>query len=101
MIGARRAAETEIDAARIERGERAELLGDDERRVVRQHDAAGADADGLGAAGHMADHDRRRRAGDAGHVVMLGQPIAAIAEAFRVLRERERVAQGICRSSRP
>ena len=41
----------------IQRVERAELLGDHERRMVRQHDAAGADADGLRAAGHMADDD--------------------------------------------
>ena len=44
--------------------ERAELLGDDQRRVVRQHDAAGADADRRRAGGDVADHHRGRRAGD-------------------------------------
>ena len=39
-VAAGRPAEAEIDAAGIERGQRAELLGDDERRVVRQHDPA-------------------------------------------------------------
>ena len=73
--------------------ERPELLGDDERRVVGQHDAAGADPDRRRAAGHMGDDDRRRRAGDAGHVVMLGQPVAVIAPALGVLREVERVAE--------
>ena len=47
-----------------QRLERAELLGDHERRVVRQHDPAGADADRLGAAGDVGDHDRGRGAGD-------------------------------------
>ena len=46
-----RAAETEVDAAGSERLERRELLGDDERRVVRQHDAARAEADPRGAGG--------------------------------------------------
>ena len=65
LVGARRAAEAEVDAAGVERLERAELLGDHERRVVRQHDAAGADADRLGAAGDVRDHDGGRRARDA------------------------------------
>ena len=68
----------------IERLQRAELLGDHQRRVVGQHDAAGADADGRGAGGHVADDHRGRGAGDAGHVVVLGQPEAAVAPALGV-----------------
>ena len=79
----------------IQRLQRAELLGDHQRRVVRQHDAAGADADRRGAAGDVADHDRGRRAGDAGHVVVLGEPEAPVAEAFGVAREIDAVAQGV------
>ena len=45
LVGAGRAAEAEVDPARVQRRERAELLGDRERRVVRQHDPAGAEAD--------------------------------------------------------
>ncbi len=37
-VAAGRAAESEVDAAGVERGERAELLGDDQRGVVGQHD---------------------------------------------------------------
>jgi hypothetical protein len=48
LVGTGCAAEAQIDAAGIERGQRAELLGDHQRRMVRQHDAAGADADRLG-----------------------------------------------------
>ena len=43
LVGARRAAEAEVDPAREQRLERLEALGDDERGVVRQHHAAGAD----------------------------------------------------------
>ena len=67
----------------------------DQRRVVRQHDPARADADRLGAARDMADHDRGRRARDPDHVVVLRQPVAPVAPAFRVLREIEPVAQGV------
>ncbi len=94
LIGAGGAAEAEVDAAGIERLERAELLGDHQRGMVGQHDAAGADADGRGAAGDVADDDRRGRAGDAAHVVVLGQPVAAIAQPLGVPGEVERVAEG-------
>jgi hypothetical protein len=77
----------------VQRRERAELLGDDERRVVREHHAAGADADGARAGGHVGDHHRRRRARHAGHVVVLGEPVAAEAEPLGVAREVERVAE--------
>ena len=45
LVGSRRAAETEVDPAGVERLERPELLRDHERRVVREHDPARADAD--------------------------------------------------------
>ena len=35
----------------------------------------------------MRDHDRGRGAGDAGHAVMLGDPVAGEAEAFGMARE--------------
>ena len=49
-------------------------------------------------AGDVRDHDRRRRAGDARHVVVLGQPEAVIAPALGVLREIERILK--CQSRR-
>jgi hypothetical protein len=42
--------------------------------VVRQHDAAGADTDRLGAGRDVRDHHRRRGAGDPDRVVVLGVP---------------------------
>ena len=92
-VGARRAAEAEIDAAGVERLERAELLGDHERRMVRQHDAAGADANRARPAGDVADHDRRRGARDADHVVMLGEPEPPVTPTLGVLRELERALE--------
>src|SRR4051794_37248503 len=44
LIAPGRAAETEIDPAGIEGFERAKLFGNHERRVIRQHDSAGADS---------------------------------------------------------
>ena len=92
LVGARSAAEAEIDSAGKKRGERAELFGDDQRRMIGEHNAAGADANGFCAAGYVSDDDRGGGAGDAGHVVVLGEPEAAIAPFFGVLREVERVA---------
>ena len=82
-----RAAQPEVDAARKQPRQRPELFGDDVRRMVGQHDAAGADPDGLCPRGDMAKHDRRRGAGDARHVVMLRHPDAAIAPVLGMDRE--------------
>src|SRR5690606_10596809 len=71
--------EPEIDTARIQPRQRAELLGDDIGRVVRQHDAPGADPDRLRAARYMGDDDRCGGAGDALHVVMFCHPDALVA----------------------
>ena len=97
LVGARRAAEAEVDPARVQRRERAELLGDHERRVVREHDPARADPDRLRPAGDVRDHDRGRGAGDPDRVVMLGQPEALVAPPLGVLGEVERVAQRLGR----
>jgi hypothetical protein len=93
LVAARGTAEPEVDAAGIERVERAELLGDHERRVIGQHDAAGADADRARSLRDEADRDRRRRAGDRRHVVVLGEPEAAKAELLGVPRELARPVQ--------
>ena len=47
LVGAGRPADAEVDAARVQRLEHAELLGDHERGVVGQHDAARPEADRL------------------------------------------------------
>ena len=90
LIAAGRAAEPKIDTLRKQRLQHAELLGDFQRAVIRQQDAAGADA------------YRRCRGGDARHQyfgtrirqrlqrVMLREPVAAITEFLRRLRELDR-----------
>ncbi|SOC36994.1 hypothetical protein SAMN05892877_103336 [Rhizobium subbaraonis] len=92
-VGARRAAEPEVDAPGEERLEGAELFGDDQRRVVGQHDAAGADADRLRARSNMLDHQSGGRACDAAHAVVLGEPEALVAFLFRFLRQLPGIGQ--------
>ena len=87
LVGAGSATESEIDAARKETGQRPELLGNHIGRMIGQHYAAGADPDGLRPRGDMGQHDRRRCAGDARHIVMLRNPDAAIAPSLRMGRE--------------
>ena len=77
LVGAGRAPEPQIDASGKQRGQRAELFGDDVRRVVRQHDAAGADADGRRPRREVRDDERRRGRRHRRHVVVLGHPDAA------------------------
>ena len=73
-IRARRPPEPEVDAARKQARQRAELLGDHQGRMVRQHDAAGPDPDGFRSGRDMGDDNGCRGAGDARHIVMFGDP---------------------------
>ena len=82
LIGARRATKPEVDPPGEQRRERAELLGDLERRMVGQHDPARPDANRAGSARNIGQRHRGRRAGDPRHRMMLGHPEAAIAEAL-------------------
>ena len=63
--------------------ERAELLGDGERGMVGEHDAAGAEADGVGVGADMGDEHAGGRGGDRGHVVVLGVPDTSISPVAR------------------
>jgi hypothetical protein len=94
LVGARSAAEAEIDAAGKKRGERAELFGDNQRRMIGEHDAARAYADVFRATGYVSDNDGGGGAGDAGHVVVFGEPEAVVAPGFGVLREVDGIAEG-------
>ena len=55
--------------------------------MVGKHNAARADADGFCSRGDMTNHNRRRGARDARHVVMLCHPNAAIAPGLGMDRE--------------
>ena len=88
-----RSAKTEIDPAWIQCGQGAELLGDDQRRVVWQHDAACSDPYGACPGSDVRQGDRRGRAGDTRHVMMLRHPISRIAQRLCMTSEIERIAQ--------
>jgi hypothetical protein len=81
----------------MQRLERPELLGDHERRVVRQHDPSRPDPDRLGRVREVRDHDRRRRAGYPAQVVMLRDPVALVAESLGVPHEVDRVTKRLRR----
>src|SRR5699024_3159119 len=89
-VGAGGAAEAEVDAVAVDVGEGAVLLGHHQRRVVGQHDAAGADADVLGDAGGLRDEQRGGLGGEVGRVVVLGKPESVVAQLVGELRGRHR-----------
>ncbi len=68
------AAEAEVDPARREGFEGAELLGDDQGRVVGEHHAAGAEADAVRVRREVGQDDGRGGRRDTGHGVVLGHP---------------------------
>ena len=94
LIGAGRAAEAQIDAPGKQRGQGAELFGDHVRRVVGQHDAAGADADGRRPGGEVRDHERRRGGRHRRHVVVLRHPDAAEPQRLDATSHLARLVEG-------
>ncbi|MNP54124.1 hypothetical protein D3C76_1486570 [compost metagenome] len=85
MIGTGCTAEAQIDTPGVQRLQRTELLGDHQRRMVRQHHATGTKANALGTRGQITQQYRGGGTADAGHVVMLCQPIALITPFFGML----------------
>ena len=84
----------QVDAPRMQRRQRAELFGHHQRHMVRQHDAACPDTDGACGGRDMADHHGGGGPGDAGGVVMLDQPVTAIAQTLGLTRKLHRLAEG-------
>jgi hypothetical protein len=80
-----------------QRVEDPEALGDLQRRVVGEHDAARADADGPRCGGDLADEDLGRRAREASRVVVLGEPVATQPERVRVSCQVDGVSQRVAR----
>ena len=93
LVRARRASDTQIDPARKQLGQGAKGFGHHQGGVVGQHDPARSHANCPGSGSDMADQHRRRCAGDARHVVMLGQPEPGKAKRLGTLRQRQRIAQ--------
>src|SRR5215203_6659276 len=92
-VGARCTSYTEVDALRMQRLQYTEGLGHLERGVVGEHDPPCANPDPLRYASDLPDHDLRSRAGDARQVVVLGQPVAFVAELVSEPSKLERVAE--------
>src|SRR5215469_18679369 len=90
---ARGSADAEIDPLRIERMQHAELLGDFERTVMRQHHSAGAHADALGLCTDTRDEDLRRRTRERLGRMVLRDPVALVSEPIGEPRELD----GVCK----
>ena len=70
------------------------MLGDDDRRMIRQHDAARADPDLIRTGSHVGHNKRSRRTGDTGHVMVFGHPDAVVIPVLRMRREVTRIVHG-------
>ena len=95
LVCARCAANAKVNATGMKGIKGAKLLGNHQRRMVWQHHATRSNADGFRARCHMRNHDRGGRTGNAGHVVMFGQPVPMIAELFGMLGKCQRIMQCI------
>ena len=85
----------------MQRLQRPELLRDDQRRVIRQHDAPRPDANRLCRLREVRDHDRRRCAGDPVQVVVLGDPVPRVAQSLGAPHKINRVHGAPVPASRP
>jgi hypothetical protein len=98
-VGTGRPADTEVDPPRMCSLQQCELLGDSQRCVVGQHDAARAQPQRCGVRGQMGDDHRRARRRDRGHVVVLGDPEAGVSQPIGRLRQagrgRQRIRRGL------
>jgi hypothetical protein len=89
------AAEAQVDTVRGECLQRAELFRDDERRVVREHDAARAEADAVRVGREVGQDHGGRGGGDARHRVVLGDPVAVEAARLGELGDPHAGAQRV------
>jgi hypothetical protein len=97
LVAARCSAEAKIYAARMERCQRAELLGDAERRVIREHHPSSAKTDSICLRCNMRNQDTWRRGTNHRHVVMLGIPNSLVATGFGSLSEGDATLEGFSR----
>jgi hypothetical protein len=95
-----RAPKPQVHAAWIHRLQHHELLGDLEARIIGQHDSARTDADGLRLRTEPRQQDFRARIRQSEQSMMLGQPIAMIAQAVGQLRQLYGGCDGLRRRCR-
>jgi len=77
--------------------EHPELFGDDQRGVVRQHDATRAQPDAVGVCRDVSDEHAGGGRGDGRDVVVLGVPDAAIAAALCLPGKRHATLERVLR----
>jgi hypothetical protein len=94
-IAAGRTPDREIDAVAVQAAEHAEVLGDLQRAVVRQHHAAAADADTRRRRPDRGDQHFRAGAGQHRRAVVLGHPVPVVADVLRESRQIDRVSQRV------
>ncbi len=97
LVRTGRSSKSEVDSSGVHRGQGAELLGDEEWSVVREHHATGAKADVLGLCTDMGDEHARRRRGDARDVVVFGVPNPVVAGLLGLLGERHAAGEAVTR----
>ncbi len=93
LVGTGGPAQSEVDAAGEQGVQHPEGLGHLEGAVVGEEHAAGTDPDGARPAGDVGGEDLGGGAGQRGGVVVLGQPVAAVAERLDGLGQGHGVAE--------
>ena len=96
-VGAGCAAQTQVDTVWIQCREGAELFRNHQWRMVGQHDTARTDPQRSRAAGDVSNHYRCSGAGNAGHVVVFGNPITVIAQRLSMLGEAQTIVERLPR----
>src|SRR5829696_8979403 len=92
-----RATEAEVEPSREGGVEQAELLDDGQGRPVAELHTTGADPDACGDGSSEGDQDRRIGRRHAGVEVVLGEPVAVVAEPLRLLRKVDRAPERLGR----
>src|SRR3979490_1140453 len=91
VIAAHCATQSEVDPVRIKRCQSAELLGDHERWMIRQHNASRPDADDRRFTGDVTNDHRRGGACGVQYAMMLGEPEAFEAERLNMAGKIDRL----------
>ena len=98
LVAARRAADAEVDAARVQGFQHAENFSNLEGAVVGQQHAAGAHPDPPGLRAEAREQDFGAGIGKRRDGVMLGEPVAVKAQLVGAARERERLGDCLRRA---
>ncbi len=92
-VRARGAAQRQVDPLRVQPRQHAEALGHLERAVVGQHHAAAAHPDALGRGGDRPDQHLGAGARQHRPTVVLGHPVAVVAQPVGQPRQVDRLVQ--------